>query len=204
MESAASFQGQASVSFECNICLEVANDPVVTLCGHLFCWPCLYKWLQRSACKDCPVCKAAVEEEKVIPLYGRGNLQPVDPRTKSFPDIPKRPLGLRSNIVRSEQRYFSPGFFGYGAGAPTTVRLRGITLSTGLGFLPSLLSLQFNEFLDSAGGGYAGTSGAHGRFSHPYTPPPSLSTFVDRRQEAALMSKLVFLTVFVILCLFFL
>lgn len=30
-------------SFECNICLELAQDPVVTLCGHLFCWPCLYR-----------------------------------------------------------------------------------------------------------------------------------------------------------------
>jgi len=23
-------------SFDCNICLELAQDPVVTLCGHLF------------------------------------------------------------------------------------------------------------------------------------------------------------------------
>lgn len=29
--------------FECNICLELARDPVVTLCGHLYCWPCLYR-----------------------------------------------------------------------------------------------------------------------------------------------------------------
>ncbi|CAH8279553.1 unnamed protein product [Arabidopsis lyrata] len=25
--------------FDCNICLETAHDPVVTLCGHLYCWP---------------------------------------------------------------------------------------------------------------------------------------------------------------------
>jgi E3 ubiquitin-protein ligase RNF5 len=30
--------------FECNICLELASEPVVTLCGHLYCWPCLYRW----------------------------------------------------------------------------------------------------------------------------------------------------------------
>ncbi|KAK9666872.1 hypothetical protein RND81_14G217500 [Saponaria officinalis] len=23
--------------FECNICFDLANDPIVTLCGHLFC-----------------------------------------------------------------------------------------------------------------------------------------------------------------------
>lgn len=33
----------ASNAFECNICLELSKDPVVTLCGHLYCWPCLYR-----------------------------------------------------------------------------------------------------------------------------------------------------------------
>ncbi|KAL2523578.1 E3 ubiquitin-protein ligase RMA1 [Abeliophyllum distichum] len=34
--------------FDCNICLDSAHDPVVTLCGHLYCWPCIYKWLQLN------------------------------------------------------------------------------------------------------------------------------------------------------------
>ncbi|GFH30751.1 RING-type domain-containing protein [Haematococcus lacustris] len=33
--------------FECNICLELASEPVVTLCGHLYCWPCLFRNLQQ-------------------------------------------------------------------------------------------------------------------------------------------------------------
>lgn len=28
--------------YECNICLETASEPVITTCGHLFCWPCIY------------------------------------------------------------------------------------------------------------------------------------------------------------------
>ena len=28
--------------FECTICLESAKEPVVTKCGHIFCWPCIY------------------------------------------------------------------------------------------------------------------------------------------------------------------
>ena len=28
--------------YDCNICLEIANEPIITTCGHLFCWPCFY------------------------------------------------------------------------------------------------------------------------------------------------------------------
>jgi RING-type zinc-finger len=34
---------EADTAFECNVCLELASEPVVTLCGHLYCWPCLYR-----------------------------------------------------------------------------------------------------------------------------------------------------------------
>jgi E3 ubiquitin-protein ligase RNF5 len=37
--------GDGGGSFECNICFELPHEPIVTLCGHLFCRPCLYKWL---------------------------------------------------------------------------------------------------------------------------------------------------------------
>ncbi|KAL3353098.1 hypothetical protein AABB24_020871, partial [Solanum stoloniferum] len=39
------FEENSSEGFECNICLDVVHDPVVTLCGHLYCWPCIYKWI---------------------------------------------------------------------------------------------------------------------------------------------------------------
>jgi len=32
--------------FECNICLDVASDAVISMCGHLFCWPCIHQWLE--------------------------------------------------------------------------------------------------------------------------------------------------------------
>ncbi|KAF2283623.1 hypothetical protein GH714_012456 [Hevea brasiliensis] len=83
--------------FECNICFELAQDPIVTLCGHLFCWPCLYRWLHHhSHSQECPVCKALIQEENLVPLYGRGKTQ-TDPRAKSYPgiDIPSRPSGQR-------------------------------------------------------------------------------------------------------------
>ena len=30
-------------AFDCNVCYDMAREPVVTLCGHLYCWPCLYR-----------------------------------------------------------------------------------------------------------------------------------------------------------------
>ncbi|KAG8371840.1 hypothetical protein BUALT_Bualt12G0004900 [Buddleja alternifolia] len=60
--------------FDCNICLDLAKDPVVTCCGHLFCWPCLYRWLHHhSDAKECPICKGEVTMKNVTPIYGRGN-----------------------------------------------------------------------------------------------------------------------------------
>lgn len=35
-------QNNCSSMYECTICIENAKEPVVTKCGHIFCWPCLY------------------------------------------------------------------------------------------------------------------------------------------------------------------
>ncbi|XP_030053145.1 E3 ubiquitin-protein ligase RNF5 [Microcaecilia unicolor] len=83
---------EAGTTFECNICLETARDAVISLCGHLFCWPCLHQWLEtRPDRQECPVCKAGISRDKVIPLYGRGSTSQQDPRLKT----PPRPQGQR-------------------------------------------------------------------------------------------------------------
>jgi len=92
--------------FECNICLDSAYEPVVTLCGHLYCWPCIYKWIhsQRSPidptdAPKCPVCKSKIINSSIIPLYGRGNSRtepgPEFKKPKTEPVIPRRPAALR-------------------------------------------------------------------------------------------------------------
>jgi len=46
-----------------------------------FSWPCLHQWLETRPNRPvCPVCKAGISKEKVIPLYGRGNANQEDPR----------------------------------------------------------------------------------------------------------------------------
>ncbi|CAJ2673020.1 unnamed protein product [Trifolium pratense] len=84
--------------FDCNICLDLAKDPVVTCCGHLFCWPCLYRWLNlrssRTRIKECPVCKGEVTDKDVIPIYGGGNNDEVcneDSSSGASSQIPRRP-----------------------------------------------------------------------------------------------------------------
>jgi len=60
-------------SFECNICLDMAKQPVVTPCVHLFWWPCLHQWLHApSPFSECPVCKGEVLEANVTPIYETG------------------------------------------------------------------------------------------------------------------------------------
>ena len=80
--------------FECNICLETASEPIVTMCGHLYCWGCINKWLEMQECPACPMCKAAISRERMLPIYGRGRPH-FDPRfcasvTESS-SIPTRP-----------------------------------------------------------------------------------------------------------------
>lgn len=54
--------------FACNICSLRPINPVETACGHLFCWPCLYRLLQGQA-KPCPVCTTMLSSEiNVVPM----------------------------------------------------------------------------------------------------------------------------------------
>ncbi|TKY66861.1 E3 ubiquitin-protein ligase RMA1H1 [Spatholobus suberectus] len=96
----------ASGGFDCNICLECVQDPVVTLCGHLYCWPCIYKWLHLQSTSleneeqklQCPVCKSEVSQSSLVPLYGRGQTTiPSERKPHQVGTvIPQRPQGPRS------------------------------------------------------------------------------------------------------------
>ncbi|KAI4342984.1 hypothetical protein MLD38_027540 [Melastoma candidum] len=99
--------GNSSGCFDCNICLDFASEPVVTLCGHLYCWPCIYKWLHVQSASlasdeypQCPVCKAEISYSAMVPLYGRGQ-NPKDAKIlgeKASVIIPPRPAacGIRA------------------------------------------------------------------------------------------------------------
>lgn len=127
-------KGDDTARFDCNICLDVARDAVVSMCGHLFCWPCLHQWLDTRPNRQlCPVCKSAISRDKVIPLYGRGG-NDSDPREK----IPPRPRGQRTEVPQSSFQGF-PGFqWGADGGG-------GVQFSMGIGVFPiSFFASFFN------------------------------------------------------------
>ena len=131
-----SISSQTSISdsdnngcFECNICLESAHDPVVTLCGHLYCWPCIFRWLQVHNSPDdesnrlhpsCPVCKSDLSHTSLVPLYGRG-LRSSDSqlkKTQTDSGIPRRPPPHSSsamfnsiNASHSQPAQLHPSYF---------------------------------------------------------------------------------------------
>jgi len=104
--------------FDCNICLDLVHDPVVTLCGHLYCWPCIYKWIHfqtdptqnpENQNPQCPVCKDEVSQETLVPLYGRGQTKPSKAPHLGLV-IPRRPPSPRCgfNTLLSSPTTASP------------------------------------------------------------------------------------------------
>ncbi|KAH6764034.1 hypothetical protein C2S52_012926 [Perilla frutescens var. hirtella] len=112
-----------SVGFECNICLDLVQDPVVTLCGHLYCWPCIYRWIsfQDASIENpdhqspqCPVCKSEVSEKTLIPLYGRGQTSNAskDELSRLIPQRPSSPRCWNNNnlTLPNVTNYYSNPF----------------------------------------------------------------------------------------------
>ncbi|XP_022139659.1 E3 ubiquitin-protein ligase RMA3-like [Momordica charantia] len=96
--------------FDCNICLDSAAEPVVTLCGHLYCWPCIYKWLnvqissnEPENVQNCPVCKASITPSSLVPLYGRGKSNTDSESKKSHLGVavPRRPPPSATNTLHN-------------------------------------------------------------------------------------------------------
>uniref|UniRef100_A0A8C6XQF2 RING-type E3 ubiquitin transferase n=1 Tax=Naja naja TaxID=35670 RepID=A0A8C6XQF2_NAJNA len=81
--------GTSSISrrpvFQPSRAAEASLEPLgggahVQLCIHYKC-PSSLQWLEtRPERQECPVCKAGISRDKVIPLYGRGSSAQQDPR----------------------------------------------------------------------------------------------------------------------------
>lgn len=107
----------SAASYECSICLDIAKEPVVIKCGHLFCWPCIYSWNQQK--NTCPNCNNIIGKSDFVPIYNKDQNKNNTDRFK----IPERPKGERnentdySNANNNNGRFsnlnFGFGFFGF-------------------------------------------------------------------------------------------
>ncbi|KAL6045754.1 E3 ubiquitin-protein ligase rnf5 [Balamuthia mandrillaris] len=182
-DNATAQEEEAFSPFECNVCLDAADEPVVTPCGHLYCWPCIFRWLEiHPDSPSCPVCKSVLSKEQLIPIYGRGQTQPTQrkrPSATPAEEIPKRPTGHRGESVRQSNPQrgphmdnFIPPPFGYqrtwGGG-------NGGNFQMGVGVFPfPFFGLQF----------------AAGAFGGPAAPPGRELT--EEEQQQAQLSRLLF------------
>lgn len=50
----------------CLLCLDIRKDTSSTICGHLFCWGCITKYLQNTP--NCPFCRKECHPQNVLLL----------------------------------------------------------------------------------------------------------------------------------------
>ena len=124
---------ETGTNFECTICLDTAKEPVLTKCGHMFCWPCIYNWLDsKNGRAKCPNCKNIITKDDLIPVYANDENRD---NTNRFKNIPKRPKAERNpNSDREDndsQNFFNFSFGSFGLG----------------GFFP-FMGMNFNKLLN--------------------------------------------------------
>lgn len=82
------FQTLMQTHYDCKICFTNLQEPVVTYCGHLYCWKCLYNWaLERdNSIIPCPCCNTEIDISLVTPIYTE-----VKDDETGCADVPRRP-----------------------------------------------------------------------------------------------------------------
>ena len=98
-------RGDRRSVFDCNICLDMAQDPILTCCGHLFCWSCFYQLSHvYSNVKECLVCMEEVADTSIIPIYGNDNTNDNNKLKlkESGLKVPPRPSAQRVESMRQQ------------------------------------------------------------------------------------------------------
>ena len=100
----------------CKICLGDLKQPVVTQCGHVFCWKCMYRWWQQE--KSCPVCMGGIPTSgppHLNRIYGHDDNDNDNKESKdNDDDIPNPPRANRDDPPprRNRNNGFEIQFFG--------------------------------------------------------------------------------------------
>lgn len=63
------FQKMFSTQFiKCPICMDIPITPKMTRCGHIYCWPCILRYLDINDelnVAGCPICHASILKKEL-------------------------------------------------------------------------------------------------------------------------------------------
>ncbi|KAH8292965.1 hypothetical protein KR054_001504 [Drosophila jambulina] len=82
--------------YTCWHCHEYVLGGVITICGHMFCWTCLWPFVADKLHPECPQCQTRLFlHEDIIPFYGEGpNARPEESDFLAEPGAVPRPSGI--------------------------------------------------------------------------------------------------------------
>lgn len=66
VENKSKRSSSSATDAQCILCLEQRENTSATICGHLFCWPCILDWLDQK--EECPVCRDPITKSTVVCL----------------------------------------------------------------------------------------------------------------------------------------
>ncbi|XP_016948798.1 uncharacterized protein LOC108023684 [Drosophila biarmipes] len=96
LQSRARRENKRLAPFTCNECHQYVRGGVITICGHLFCWTCLWPKVAEIRFPRCPLCRRRlVLYEDIVPFHGEGpQAAEADNDVLAEPGAVPRPTGL--------------------------------------------------------------------------------------------------------------
>lgn len=130
---------QNEEKWKCPLCHKSLKSPVVTHCGHIYCWPCICEWLKESSA--CPKCNKFIQKDDLVPIYGQtgeANEHSVPPPPKAHRVDPP-PEEPRPAFNRGGDFQINFGVFPFGFGFTTQIGGNNGGMSLFMAILPMIL-----------------------------------------------------------------
>ncbi|XP_016034897.2 uncharacterized protein LOC27207363, partial [Drosophila simulans] len=103
--------------YVCLVCMQTAESPRVSFCGHHFCAKCIYNWIRRQKYQaKCPYCQSLIGDNTLITIRHAKTKENVV-SCKSFGELRRKMRMsndcLSENIFLPEAGMFTRGYIKY-------------------------------------------------------------------------------------------